>query len=172
MAAQSVTVLQPRNNLQGVQGGDFFGRIERLQDQIARRAFEIFEAGGGLLGHDLDHWLQAESELLHPVHIHLTESDDALTLQAEVPGFSARELEISVEPRRVTITGKRESREERKNQRSIYQERCSDEILRVIDLPAEINSEKVKAMLENGILSVEMPKAAAAKKITVQAKTA
>jgi hypothetical protein len=33
-------------------------------DQIAQRAYEIFEARGGEPGHDLDDWLQAESELL------------------------------------------------------------------------------------------------------------
>ncbi len=33
-------------------------------DEIAQRAYEIFEARGGEPGHDLDDWLQAESELL------------------------------------------------------------------------------------------------------------
>jgi hypothetical protein len=33
-------------------------------DEIAQRAYEIFQARGGEPGHDLDDWLQAESELL------------------------------------------------------------------------------------------------------------
>jgi hypothetical protein len=34
-----------------------------VQDQIRRRAFELYELRGREEGHDLDDWLQAESEL-------------------------------------------------------------------------------------------------------------
>lgn len=34
-----------------------------LQDQIRRRAYEFYEQRGGEDGHELDDWLQAESEL-------------------------------------------------------------------------------------------------------------
>jgi|SRR5579875_168228 len=172
MTAQSVAVLQPKKGSEVAKEGDFFDRIQRMQDAIARRAFEIFDGNGRIFGNDLEDWFQAESELLHPVHIEITESDEGLNVQAEVPGFSSKELEISVEPRRLTITGKRETKEEKKKGKTVYSERCSDQLLRVIDLPAEINTDKVKATLDNGVLSLEMPKAAPAKKIAVEAKVA
>ncbi|HUY13667.1 MAG TPA: Hsp20/alpha crystallin family protein, partial [Terriglobia bacterium] len=81
-------------------------------------------------------------------------------------------LQISVEPQRLTITGKRETKEEKKAEKTIYQERCSDELMRVIDLPAAVDPDKVKATLENGILALEMPKAAPAKQVTIQPKVA
>ena len=46
--------------------------VERMNatfDAIARRAFEIFEGTGGRLGRDLEDWLQAEAQLIHPVHV-------------------------------------------------------------------------------------------------------
>ncbi|MGH9432196.1 MAG: Hsp20 family protein [Terriglobia bacterium] len=171
MAAQPVTVLQPKKGPEVAKESDFLDRIQRMQDAIARRAFEIFEGEGGF-GRDLEHWFKAESELLHPVHIEMTESDEGLSVKAEVPGFSPKELEISVEPRRLTITGKRETKEEEKKGKTLYKEQCSDRLLRVVDLPAEINTEKVKATLENGIVALEMTKAAPAKKIAVEAKGA
>lgn len=173
MAAQSVAVLQAKKETElAKKDEDFFQHFQRMYDSIARRAFEIFDGNGRFFGNDLNDWLQAESELLHPVHIDVSESDEGLNVQAEVPGFSPKELEISVEPHRLTIMGKRETKEERKTKKTVYKERCSDEILRVVDLPAEINTEKVKAMLDNGVLTLEMPKAAPAKKIAVETKVA
>lgn len=172
MAAQSVAVLQPKKELQVAKEDDFFNRIQRVHDATARRAFELFDGNGHIFGNDLEDWFRAESELLHPVHVDVSETDEGLNVQAEVPGFTPKELEVSVEPRRVTIMGKRETKEERKTKKTVYKERCSDEILRVVELPAEINTDKVKATLENGVLSLEMPKAAPAKKIAVEAKVA
>ena len=65
----------------------------------------------------------------------MAESDDNLTVRAEVPGFSTNELEIHVEPRRLTIAGKHETQEDSKKGKTIYSERCAKEILRVVDLP-------------------------------------
>lgn len=173
MAAQSVAVLQPKKESELVKKEDDpFERFQRMYDSIARRAFEIFDGNGRSFGNDLNDWFQAESELLHPVHIEMTESDEGLKVQAEVPGFGPKDLEISVQPRRLTVTGKRVTKEEKKTKTTVYKEHCSDEILRVVELPADINTEMVKATLENGILSLEMPKAAPAKKIAVETKVA
>lgn len=45
-------------------------RSEDLQEQVRRRAYELYELRGRENGHDLEDWLQAESELL-PAGIHL-----------------------------------------------------------------------------------------------------
>lgn len=175
MSPQSAAAMQPLKGAIAVKQtspATVFDRIEQVYDSIARRAFEIFEGNGRGPGHDLDDWLRAESELLHPMHLELTESANHLTVKAEVPGFSAKELEINVEARRLTVTGKRETREETKKGKTIYSELCASEILRVVDLPAEVDTSKVTAVLKDGILSIELPKAAPAKTVRVEAKTA
>src|SRR6266571_79306 len=144
---------------------DLLDRVQRLHDSVARRAFEIFESKGQPFGRDLENWLQAESELLHPVHVDVAESDEGLTIRAEMPGFKAEQLEVSMEPRRVTIAGKRESHAERKDEKTIYKEHCSDQILRVIELPAEVVGGRVAATLRDGVLELKMPKVAPAKKV-------
>lgn len=174
MAEKSVAVqtAQAPASLKVVEPKSLFDRINQMQQAVARRAFELFQGDGGILGRELEHWLKAEAELLHPVHMNITESDDALAVQAEVPGFSPNELEVSIEARRLTISGKKEVREERKKGKTIYQERCSNEILRVVDLPAEVDATKATATLKNGVLELMLPKTAQAKSTRVEIKAA
>jgi HSP20 family protein len=151
---------------------NIFDRIEEVRDSIARRAFEIFEGKGRWPGRELDDWLRAESELLHPMRLELAESDSDFSVRAEVPGFSAKELEINIEPRRLTVTGKREAKEETKKGKTVYSELCGSEILRAIDLPTEVDTSNVSAVLKDGILTIKMAKVAAPKSVRVELKTA
>ena len=151
---------------------DVFDRIQQTYDSIARRAFEIFDNNGRWPGNDSENWFRAESELLHPVHLEMTESDDSLTVRAEVPGFSTNELVINVEPRKLTIVGKHEAQQESKKRKIIYSEGCAKEILRVVYLPLEVDSTKASATLKDGILNIELPKPAHAKTVRVEPKSA
>jgi len=145
-------------------------KIHTTFDAISRRAYEIFEGNGHASGHELENWFQAENELLHPVQIRMNESEDELEIQAEVPGFSERELEVGVEPQRLVISGKRQTDKQEKNGRARYSESCSDQILRVVNLPAEVEAEKVSANLKNGVLELRLPKAAKARSAKIEAK--
>jgi len=143
-------------------------QVDAAFDRIARRAFEIFEGDGRIFGRDLDNWFKAERELFHPVFTKLTESDEGFEIKAEVPGFSEKELDISVEPRRVVITGRRESTsKEEKKGKTICSEISSDQILRIVELPVEIETDKVTATLKNGVLALAIPKAAKARSVRV-----
>ena len=147
-------------------------RVNRLFQNVAQRAYEIFERNGRNFGHDLEDWFKAEKELFHPMHVEITESEEELEVKAEVPGFNEKEIEVSVEPRQLTITGKRETAQEEKNGKTVHQESCSDQILRVVDLPMPVDTDHVTATLKNGILQMTMPKAAKAKTIEIKPKAA
>ena len=175
MKKQSVAVMQPAKEaapMKLLPGSDLFDRIQDLSNSIARRAFEIFEDRGRAFGHDLEDWLRAESEFLHPIHLDIAESDDAVTVRAEVPGFSAKELEVGVEPHRLTISGKREAKEEHKSKKTIYTEHCRNQIFRAVDLPAEVDTSKVTANLKDGVLELSIPKATEVHKVRVEEKPA
>jgi HSP20 family protein len=147
-------------------------RINKLYDQIACRAFAIFEGNGRKFGRELDDWFKAESELLHPVLVDFKETDEAFQVKAEVPGFAAKELEISAEPRRLTVVGKKESKEEKKTGKTVYSEINSNQIFRVVEFPADVNTDKISATLKDGVLEVTLPKAVATKKVRVEPKAA
>jgi HSP20 family protein len=158
--AETAAVRRAEESAKPIKYGSVFDEIQDTFNAISRRAYEIFEASGGSFGRDLEHWFEAERELLHPVHVSIGESDDSLAVSAEVPGFSEKELQINLEPRRIVITGKREAKKEGKKGKTVYAERCSDQILRIVDLPADIETDKVNATLKNGVLEFIMPKVA------------
>jgi HSP20 family protein len=139
-----------------------------LNDLIASRAFEIFEDSGKTAGHDLADWLQAEAEFIHPLHIEVSESPEALTIRADVPGFTEKDLKINVEPRRVTITGKREGKSTSKTGKVVYSETCSNQILRAVDLPAAVDVNDVKTSVKDGVLELELSKAGSSKSTDIE----
>jgi len=175
MEKQPEAIAQSENEAARIKllpGSDLFDRIQDLSSSIAHRAFEIFENRGRAFGRDLEDWVRAESEILHPVHLDIAESGDAFTVRAEVPSFSAKELEVGVEPHRLTITGKRKTSKEHTRKKTIYTEQCSNQIYRTIDLPGEVDTSKVTATLKNGVLELSMPKAAKAQKVQIEEKAA
>jgi|ERR1700693_726098 len=174
MSDRSTAVQTARSStaLRVVEPRTLIDRINRVYDSISGRAFELFESNGGIFGRDWDDWFKAEAELLHPVHVHIGETDTAFSIRAEVPGFTAKELEVSIEPRRLVISGKRESKEEEKKRQTICCECRSNEILRVIELPAEVNASGVTATLINGVLELELPKAAKKQSVRIEPKAA
>lgn len=146
--------------------------LNKLSERISRRAYEIFEGNGKMFGHDLEDWFKAESEILQPFDLRIKEQNDSLTIEANVPGFSAKDLEVSLEPWRLTISGQKETKEEQKRDKATYQEQSSEQLLRVIDLPSEIDGAKAKATLKNGLLEINIPKASKAGTTRVAANAA
>jgi HSP20 family protein len=116
--------------------------------------------------------LKAEGELLHPVHLNVSETDDSVNVHAEVPGFTEKDLELSIEPRRLTITGKRQRSKEEKKGKTIYSESCADQILRIVQLPSEVDAEKATSTLKNGMLEITLPKVAKARTVPIRSKPA
>jgi HSP20 family protein len=150
---------------------DFSERVRATYDAIARRAYEIFETHGHY-GNELNDWFKAESELLQPARLELLDSGDAFIVRAEVPGFQGNDLEVKVETRRLIITGRRETKDRSEPGKTIYTERRSAEILRVLDLAADVDPAKVTATLKDGILELNLPKALSAKKTKVKENVA
>jgi HSP20 family molecular chaperone IbpA len=173
MTPQAATALQPvktSNITSQTATQQDFDRVQQIYDSIARRAFEIFEGNGGFPGRELTDWLLAESELLHPVHLEIAESDDALNVKAEVPGFAANEIDVRVDGNRLTISGKHESQDESTKGKTIYSERCAKEVYRSVDLPADVDGSKVTATIKDGILTIELPKPPHAKSVRIEPK--
>jgi hypothetical protein len=74
-----------------------------MQDRIMRRAYEIFERNGGMLGHNLENWMQAERELVWRPPLELSEKDGKFELEAAIAGVEARDIEIEVTPEEIVL---------------------------------------------------------------------
>jgi HSP20 family molecular chaperone IbpA len=147
-----------------------FDHTQDVFNLIARRAFGVFESRGHVHGRDQEDWFLAESELLTPVKFHISESGEQLTARAEVPGFDRQEIKVSLEPRRLSVSGKSEPREDHQSGKHGHSSRHAQLMLAVIDLPTEVDLSKARATLKDGGLVVVMPKAAPAKSLRVEMK--
>ncbi len=95
--------------------------------------------------------------------INLTEDAENYYVRAELPGIKADAIEIQAVGRNLTISGERNIASEGENVRYHRREREAGKFSRVISLPGDINAEKVNAQLVNGLLTVTIAKADAAK---------
>ncbi len=95
--------------------------------------------------------------------INLTEDQNNFYVRAELPGVKADELEIQATGNNLSITGERKIPAVAEDARYHRREREAGTFSRIIGMPADVNSEKVEASLENGILTVVIPKAEAVK---------
>ena len=102
--------------------------------------------------------------------INLTEDKDNYYVRAELPGVKGEELDIQVTGKNLAISGERKIAAVEEGARYHRREREAGTFSRMIGLPGEVNSNNVEASLENGILSIIVPKAEIAKpkQITVK----
>jgi HSP20 family protein len=153
-------------------GEPFSELAKEMNDLIARRAYELFESSGFTHGYAHEHWLRAESETLLQAPVDVTETETGFTIRADVPGFREKDLEVRVVPRSLCITGRRQEASDQKEGTTIYRERRSTHVFRVLDLPCEIDPDAVNATVSGGLLEIKLLKVGLGKKVPVSAKAA
>ena len=95
--------------------------------------------------------------------INLTEDKDSYYVRAELPGVKADELDIQVTGKNLTISGERKIAAVQEGARYHRREREAGTFSRIIGLPGEVDTDRVEAKLDNGILTVVVSKAEIAK---------
>ncbi|PAN32119.1 hypothetical protein GQ55_5G468900 [Panicum hallii var. hallii] len=88
------------------------------------------------------------------------ETPEAHVFKADLPGVKKDEVKVEVEDGNVlVISGQRSKEKEDKNDKWHRVERSSGQFMRRFRLPEDAKVEQVKAGLENGVLTVTVPKA-------------
>jgi len=88
-----------------------------------------------------------------------TEDSDNYYVRAELPGVKSEDLDIQVTAKGISISGERKIPVEGNNVKYHRREREAGKFSRSINLPDDIDVDKVDAKLENGILTMTIPKA-------------
>ncbi len=103
--------------------------------------------------------------------MNVTEDKNNYYVRAELPGIPSNELDISVTGDTLSVSGEKVVSSEDENAKYHRRERDAGSFSRVISLPAQVDTDKVEAKSENGILTVTLPKAESTKpkQITVEA---
>ncbi len=128
-------------------------------DKIRERAFELFERRGGAPGLDVDDWVRAEHELFWVPQAELTETETEYKIKVGVPGFDAKDLDVTVQPQEILVQGRAEQREEKMEQGVSFSEFGSKSLYRRFVLESSIDLGGVSASVENGMLTITAPKA-------------
>jgi HSP20 family protein len=95
--------------------------------------------------------------------INLTEDADRFYIQAELPGVTSDVLQMEATAKNLSISGERKIETENEGVRYHRREREAGKFSRIIALPTEIDPERIEAKLQDGILTVRVPKAEAVK---------
>ncbi|XP_062102638.1 17.3 kDa class I heat shock protein-like [Humulus lupulus] len=106
-----------------------------------------------------------ETSALANARIDWKETPEAHVFKADVPGLKKEEVKVEVEEGRVLqIRGERNVEKEDKNETWHRVERSSGKFVRRFRLPENAKADQVKASMENGVLTVTVPKEEKAKK--------
>ena len=102
--------------------------------------------------------------------VNVWEDGECVYAEAEIPGVTMQDVEVSVIGDELCIKGIRKAMHEG-NYTFHRQERGTAEFSRFLTLPTPVNADKVEAVLKNGVLTVTMPKAEDAKPKRIEVKT-
>jgi HSP20 family protein len=146
--------------------------MREMQDWIMRRAFEIFEKSGSMLGRDLENWTQAERELVWKPAFELCEKDGQFRLEVAISGVDAKDIDIEVAPEDIIV--KANTQHQHTDQKGMvhYCEFETGKMFRMIHLPKKIDPDKVKAEFRNGLLRLTAEIAAEARAKTIKPEAA
>lgn len=148
-------------------------RKNEIQHVIARRAYELFKGHGSVNGHDIDDWIEAEVEVVRTYRHDLKESAEAIVLKAELPcSFTTDQLNVSVEPRRLMLSGETELDVIRGGNTPAHMEKRAQRIFGVEELPVDVDPSRSTAKLTGDTLEIVMPRVAVDNKSSRKSKAA
>ena len=147
-------------------------KVFDFPDFSLRRHFEDFDRlrkQMDVLAGNQSEFGRFERSGVYPL-INVSHDRNAYFIRAELPGVKASDLDIQATGNTVSLAGERRIPEENDNAKYHRREREAGKFSRMITLGAEIDPEGVAAKMEDGILSITLPKAEKAKprQITVQ----
>jgi HSP20 family protein len=102
--------------------------------------------------------------------MNIFDTNEDIVLVAELPGVGKEDIHLSVDDGLLTISGERKMAATPDKAQWLRNEIRTGEFSRVIELPRQVNPDKITAELSNGILRVILPKAEEAKPREVKIK--
>ena len=137
-----------------------FKEFERVRRQMDR-LWDSFLEGGLRRRADEEEWLPS---------LDVAETKNELVVKAEVPGMDPKDIDISLSDGRLTIKGEKRQEKEEKEADYHLVERSYGSFIRSVQLPREVQGDKISASYKNGILKITLPKSEEAKKKEIKIK--
>ena len=141
--------------LTGNGGMDPFRSLHRQMDRL----FSEFSQ-------DL-HWPRFEhgAEMAMPL-VDVAETDDGLTVTAELPGMEEKDIEVDLTQNVLTLKGEKKAETEEKKADYHFRERSYGSFARSVAVPFDVDPDTVQAAFSKGVLTITLPRPAEAKRTT------
>jgi len=124
--------------------------LESMNRQLSR----ILDDHDSPMTRDAGQWLPS---------VDVRETEDALLVEAELPGIDKKDVKLDVKDGVLTISGERHYEKDVKEENVHRIERSYGSFSRSFSLPRNIDTEKVEANMKDGVLKVRLPKLETAK---------
>lgn len=121
----------------------------RLMDELIR--WDPFQGWGGLRATGFT------------PHVEVHEDDDRYVVSMDLPGVDENDIDVTLTGKDLTISGKRQAKRDRAQGTFYAYERSYGQFSRVFRLPDAVDGDHIDAGLENGVLTVSLPKRAEAR---------
>jgi HSP20 family protein len=92
--------------------------------------------------------------------VDLVQTENGYEVHANMPGYKPEEIDINVERDVVTLKAQHNEESEKKEANYIYRERRSGSFYRTFRLPDAVDADKAEAKMENGVLTLSLPRLA------------
>lgn len=132
-----------------------FERMEDMFDDIFRRPFGFTR---------LPSMTRLMAGMEPAPSVDIFEEGDTIVIKTELPGMAKEDVEVNLTDDTITLSG--EKRKEEKIERKDYHrlERSYGAFKRSFPLPADVQTDKAKAVFKNGVLEIRIPKTEGSKK--------
>ena len=131
------------------------GRLDGLFNEFLRPAFV---------------WDNTAAQEALPIRVDVSETADAYTVAAELPGVKKGEIHVEIEGNEVTISAETRREDRKEGEKYLRLERSYGKTARRFALPQELDEAKAQARFTDGVLELTLPKKAAVtgRKIDIQ----
>ena len=116
-----------------------------------------------------ERWPRGDSDITTPA-VDVYEEKDEIVVKAELPGMDKNDIEVNISDSELTLKGQKKKEEKIEEENYYRCERSYGAFLRSVELPKDVQADKIKASFKNGILEVRLPKTEEAKTREIKVK--
>ena len=102
--------------------------------------------------------------------VDISETEDDFIVRAEIPGLEAKDVNVTLSGDLLIIKGEKKKEEEEKDEHCYCTERYYGAFQRSVQLPSNVQADKVEAIFDKGVLKVTIPKLEEAKRKQIEIK--
>jgi HSP20 family protein len=139
--------------------------FDTLRNQVDR-LFRDFETGflQTPFYRDIDNLVRRDFGFAVAPAIDIAENNNAFEVTVELPGLDAKNIDLQLSDGVLTIKGDKNEEKEEKSKDRYVSERRYGSFRRSLQVPANVDADKIEASYKSGVLTVTLPKSAEAQK--------